>query len=278
MKGPSQSETSGGASSGLARDPIVLGGVVVWFLAIIPSLLPLLSADATYTWADQFSDVPSLILIVGALALGVVRAEDPTTRLFWWLIQIAILCWLGVRVLFVVVPFEQWGTGMDLASDVLYLCGYLLLAMGLERQIRLQRSGGDTKAEYFEAAGTLVFGFGLLAYFVVAPSVFNPDVYETWVTSLLLYAVIDLYLVVRSARWLQRNPPGAPWHGPAFWMLVTSAFWLVSDLAEGFMYMEVLPWVDPGTPWDLLWHAPALTLLLVVRSGPPPEAQAEFWG
>ena len=254
--------------SALVRDRIVLAGFAVWLMAILPSLLPILSPDATYTWADQFSDVPSLAFVVFALALSIRGARNDRVRSFWWLVQFAILSWIGVRILFLIVPFEAWGVGLDLASDALYLMGYLLMALGIEKQIRSYSSGPNAKTEYFEAAGTLVFGFGLLAYFVVAPSIFNPDVYETWVTSLLLYAVIDLYLVLRCWKWLQLTGPGSSWRWPAQWMMWTALFWLLSDLAEGLMYLEVLPWMDPGTPADIVWHLPAFTLLLMVRSRP----------
>lgn len=253
----------------LARDPVVLAALCVWGLAILPSILPILSPDATYTWADQFSDVPNLVFLVATLGWAIVRSQARGERLFWWLLQASTLSWLGVRGLFLIVPFEYWGIGMDLASDVLYLQGYLLLALGIEDRIRETVTHSDSRAEYFEAVGTLVFGFGLLAYFILAPSIFNPEIYETWVTSLLLYAVIDLYLVMRTLKWMRATASTSRRHRLAFWLLVTSLFWLISDLVEGMMYLGVFPWIDPGTPWDLLWHVPAFTILLAVRSYRP---------
>lgn len=248
-------------------------GLAVWVVSILPSLAPVLPPDLEYGYADQYSDVAVLLLAVALAVWTALRTKLPRERRFWLHIAGAVLAWLGVRGLYVLVPYESWGTGADLASDLLYLTGYLLLAMALEdRPDRSPARGLRTRLRWTERVGTLVFAFGLLAYFVVIPSVFTPDAYASWVPSLLLYAVLDAYLMVRCASILAR-PVGGAWRWPYRWLAVSFGLWLLGDAVEGLMYLEVLPWVDPGTPADLLWHLPALTLLVAIRSvdWPPPE-------
>lgn len=254
------------ARAGAPRDPFLWVGFVVWGLSIFPSLIPVLSPEQTFTWADQYSDAPPLALVLLAAALQVGRAHRQRERIFWRLVVGCLLGWLAVRGLYLVVPYDYWGTGLDLASDVLYLGGYLCLALALERRPdRSPATGAQAKVKRVESLGTLIFAFGLLTYFVLIPSIFNPEIYASWVSSLLLYAVLDAYLLVRALTLLGGGlEPG--WTPAMRWIAVTFAFWFLGDFLEGLMYLEAIPWVDPGSPLDIIWHVPALTLLLAVRS------------
>ena len=270
-----------GTPTSLVKDPMVVAGLAVWVASILPSLAPVLSPDITLTWADQYSDAPMLILVLLTAALQVRRSPRQRERVFWRLVVGGILGWLSVRGLYLLVPFEHWGTGLDLASDLLYLAGYLAMALALERRPdQAAPRGPDERMERVESIGTLIFSFGLLAYFILIPSVFNPQVYASWVSSLLLYAVLDLYLLVRVLNIL-RTQPGAGWRRPYRWLSLTFAAWLVGDLTEGLMYLETIPFVFPGTPLDILWHLPGLFLLLAIRQRSadtePSSASGSAW-
>lgn len=253
-------------SAGLRGDWFFWTGFVLWGASIVPSLFPVLSPDLTYVWADQYSDVPGLTMALAAAALAIRKATSQRERVFWRLLVACIIGWLSVRGLYALIPYEQWGTGMDLASDLLYLGGYLCAALAVERRPdRHPGSAGGGRLQRVESAGTLVFAFGLLAYFVLIPSVFNPEVYASWVSSLLLYAVLDAFLVVRGIS-LLRSDVGEGWRRPIRWLTLAFAAWLVGDVCEGLMYLDVLPYSDPGTVWDLIWHVPAILLLASIRS------------
>ena len=49
---------------GPTGDRFFQAAVVVWIVAVLPSLVPLLPGDLTFTWANELSDVPALALIV----------------------------------------------------------------------------------------------------------------------------------------------------------------------------------------------------------------------
>ncbi len=238
----------------------------MWLLSLLPSLRGVEFEDVGFTWADQYSDVPTMALVLVAMSLLASHAQERAEGRFWRLMSGCVLAWLGVRVLYFFVPFDAQGIGFDLVTDVLYLVGYFLIALGLETPPDRAPEGGSRGRERrVESLGTLVFGFGLLTYFVVVPAVFDPDIYASWVSSMLLYAVLDVYLLTRAVTLLRGGlAPG--WRAPMGWLAVTLGLWLVGDLTEGLMYLETIPFVDPGTPWDVLWALPSLTLLIAVRS------------
>jgi len=245
---------------------VLWAGLVAWVGGTLPSLVPVLSPEHTLDWADRFSDVPVLAVVLLAALLRLRVAPRHAERTFWRLMAGCPVGWLAVRALYIVIPVEHWGIGVDLASDLFYLAGYLCVALALERRPDGPPGQGQAEAgRRMESLGTLIFAFGLLAYFVLVPSVFNPEIYASWVSSLLLYAVLDAFLLTRAVT-LLRTDLAEDWRVPMGWLTATLAIWFVGDMTEGLMYLEILPWVDPGHPVDVLWQAPALTLLLTVRS------------
>lgn len=238
--------------------------MTVWFLSMLPSLVGVLPPELTFYWADQYSDVPTMGLVVVAAALHVRRARERKERTFWRLFIGCMVAWMAVRGLYVFVPYAERGIKSDLFTDVSYLTGYLCLGLALE--LRPDRDPpGLTRVRRVESLGMLIFAFLMLSYFTLAPSVFNPEAYASWVTSLLLYAVLDAYLLLRAVR-LLRTDLAARWVVPMRFLAGALALWLVGDMMEGLMYMEAIAYVDAGTPADLLWSAPMLLLLLTVRS------------
>lgn len=248
------------------RDRFLCLGVAVWILSTLPSFVHLLPAKVTFSWADEFADVPILLLIIWAAVRALGRSGSQRERGFWRLVAMAMTAWLAVRGLFAVIPDQRWGTGADLTSDLLYLGAYLSLAFALERRPdRTPGRGLWVQLQQIEVLGTLVFGGGLLAYFVLIPSVFNPRVYASWVPSLLLFAVLDLYLLVRSVA-LLLSAPGPEWRRTFILLAATFALLLGGDVVEGLFYLGTLPDIPPGGPLDILWQLPWLTLLAAVQA------------
>lgn len=253
------------AGAGYRRDRFFQAGLAAWILSLLPSVAPVLPADLTFLWADQYADVPVLAFVVTGALLLVRRAQRRRERTFWIFLAVGILGWLAVRGLYLIIPYEDRGIGFNFATDSSYLTGYLFMALALEqRPNRDRETGAAAWGRRLESVGALVFGFTLLSYFTLAPSVFNPRVYESWVSSLFLYAAFDAYLVVRCLVLLRSgNVPG--WRRPLQALTAAFAFWLLCDLTEGLMYLGTLPPIDSGGPADLLWGLPSLALLVAVR-------------
>ena len=46
---------------------------------------------------------------------------------------------------------------------------------------------------------------------------------------------------------------------------MTAALWMITDAIETLMWAEVLPWVEDGSPIDLLWFPSYLALVIAAR-------------
>lgn len=239
---------------------LLLAGLLIWAASLLPSLLPGPPGDLAFTWADQYADAPTLLLTVAAALVLASRIPEGLERRLWRLLAAGMATWTCVRALYVLVPWDARGVVFNLATDVLYLGGYLLTALALE--LGVARAGGD-RVRRVEAVGLLVFGFFLLGYFTLAPSVFNPEVYASWVSSLTLYAVFDAYLVIRLVS-LARGAGDEPWGSASPWLLAAFVLWFAGDVTEGLMYRGIIPSSEPAEPADVLWMAPSLALFLAV--------------
>jgi signal transduction histidine kinase len=266
------------ASLSPTRDRFFLFGVVVWIAAILPSFLPILPPDVTFRYADEFSDVAPLLVVLVALFMVLRTPLSGRVRAFWSLLTASILCVLAIRVLYAILPGSaRESTGLDLVQDILYMMSYLAVALAIERRPdRVAGAGFRARLRGIEVAGAVVFVFGLLAYFVLIPSVFDPDAYASLVPSLFLYSVLDAYLLLRLNA-IRAAGVSPEWRRTFSWLAIAYGTWLFSDLIEGFLYLDILPWFDPGTPLDLIWHLPLLALLVAVRgrAWPVVETSAE---
>lgn len=260
---PSLPDESPGPLRAAGRDPILWTGVALWFLSLLPSLAPVLSPDVTYDWAGQFNDVPILLWALVAMAIALHHAEERRERTFWWLLMGSPVTSLVARVLYVVIPWEGGGLLSDQTIDLAYLLGYLSAVLALEFRPRGSRAE-PPRPRRVERLGMLLYAFFLLSYFTLAPSIFRPELYLTWVPSMLLFSVMDAYLLARTW-WLLDHEVGPAWAGTFRWLRAAFLLWLVGDLTEGLMYMHVIPYTDPGTPPDILWMTPGLLLLVVAR-------------
>ena len=113
--------------------------------------------------------------------------------------------------------------------------------------------------------GFVVFAFGLLIYFAIIPGAMNPEVYDTWIPSLLLYVVLDVYVVMRLV-YLRRASSGSHWETVYTWLLATAVLWMVTDSYEALSYIGVVPFVWSGTVLDLVWFSPFFTVVVAARS------------
>lgn len=96
-------------------------------------------------------------------------------------------------------PATQWISWLDAVPDVLYVFFYLfiVLALQVEPHRHVDRTRGSPRRR-LESAGTYVFAFGLLVYFVVIPVILDQDLFFTYAPSLVLYVVLDGFIVLRT--------------------------------------------------------------------------------
>ncbi len=249
----------------LKRDPFLVAWALASALLIVPYLVPLFSEGAMEAYAEQYSDIPLIAIAIGACLAGRRRASSLERR-FWIFIGVALACWLVVRVVTIAVPGDVYmTTWFGLLIDGLYVTFYLFCVLALDlRPDVYARLDVHGRLRALRFAATVVFVFGLLVYFAMIPGAVNPDAYETWVPSLLLYVSLDIYLLARVA-YLTRATPDRHWRAVYSWLLIAVAFWLVTDSYEALSYGLVVPSVAAGTLLDLAWFPPFLTLVVAAR-------------
>lgn len=259
------------------RDPYVWAGVASVVVSMAFAVLPILPEDLRFRWADEFSDVPLLLLTAAALFAACRASAQRRTAMFWCLLLMGTAAVLGTRVMYVLVDYDTWEIQRwpDLLQDTLYLCSYFFLAYVLERRPdRVPPAGPRGRLGQLEVLGTLVFVTALIGYFLVLPNLYSPETYFSWVPSLMLYSFLDAYIIVRLAHFV-RGGVGPAFVWPFRMLLVVYALSLVADTLESLLFLGVIEWIDPGTLLDVVWQLPALAMLMMARSGgwPQPEGR-----
>jgi len=262
----------------LARDPVVRATLALLVVGLLLYLLPVVSSDWLANFSTLVLDLPLIaLLIVGCLwRLGRVDQED---RGFWFLLTAAFSCWLVQQVLgWVSFELDWTAVGFSIAEAVLYVVLYMFLSLAFEQ--RLGRDG-DSRARSrlsnaLKTTGTSLFAFGMLIYFAAIPGAAGIDPWDNIAPGLLLYVVLDVYLVIRLSS-LRSGASDQRWRTIYSWLLAMACSWVVLDLTEALMWAEVVPWVDPGSPLDLLWLAsfPLGIAAIRVREHTFPEASSD---
>jgi len=112
---------------------------------------------------------------------------------------------------------------------------------------------------------------GALAYLVLIPAAFDLGSFWVDIPSFTFYVVLDAYLVVRLLDAISQSADRR-WRTVYGWLLLTCVAWLILDTTEALSWAEVLPWIEAGTPLDLPWMIPLVTLVL---AGRPPVPRAK---
>jgi diguanylate cyclase (GGDEF)-like protein len=248
----------------LKRDPVFRAALLVWALAALPYLVPLLSPAALENYGLIYSNWPLLLVGIAACRFGLEKLPDRMERIFWALWATALGLWLGQSFLAAVPALwsDPWARlGQDFFYVAFYFC--LLVSLRLEPHLGPERPGW-TRPRLLAAAGTAVFALGLLVYFAGVPLIYEPRLDSSDVPSLVMYLVFDCLLVVRLTG--LRLAAGTPrWRALYGLLLVTAGLWLVTDALELLMHVEIVKWVPAGTPLDLVWWLPLVTLVIAAR-------------
>jgi len=150
----------------------------VWAVTLLPSFLPVLSVDATFAWADRYSELIPLAVTL-AFLVAASRVPAARERTFWLLLAGMVVTMLVNKALYVLVPVSEWEAAIDVSHDAMYLVSYFLVALALERRPDRNPAKRHSAAlRHVETSGLLVFLFGLLGYFIVIP-LFKECIYYT---------------------------------------------------------------------------------------------------
>lgn len=254
-----------------ARDSVVRLAAAVALLSYLPYLLPI-SREALANYAYYYRNMPLLLVLVAVFARRTLH-ETGQDRRFFGLLTAAFAVWLGVYVSDVllggVFRYSLRGTFVE---DLLWVVSYLVLALAVQLRDTAPHAGGRADARRaLEAASVVVLTFGLLVYFVVLPSALNPEAYGSFTPSLLLYAGLDLYLLVQFARAVRRT--GERRYPTLGWLAAAAAIWFSTDTVDALGYVGILPGLEYGSRVEWI-YLPGLVLAIVAARARPLPGRA----
>ncbi len=220
-----------------------------------PYVVPIWSVNDLASRGPYYLDVLLICASIIACFAGRSRVSCPKARRFWDLLGLAFVCWLITRL----IDTSAARLWFDITADVFvlgfFVFAFLAFATGPDR---VRESLSLTGRIQVAAAVTMLAG--LVVYFTVIPITSNRAEYVSWVPHLIVVLVLDLCLIITSARALL-NADSPAWT-PVYRLLTVSwVLWLCTD----FLYTawQVGPWVvAPGTPIDLIWAIPFVPLVL----------------
>jgi hypothetical protein len=249
------------------RDRWFSVGFQVWVVTIVLALLPILPAAKRSVFSDLWGDFATLPFTIVLAAWNVRQAESRREGKFWGFFALALCAWLLVRVMYVAWPDESWGVVEDVVTDATYGLFYLLVALALEMKPHTRPTNTPrlrAEPEGIPVLTTIMFFVATVVYFIVLPARQQPEEYRFWMFSFGLYVVLDLYLCGRLLSLSHRVRD--QWSNVYRWLRITFVLWAITDAAEGALYADLLPWIEPGSPLEFVWYLPSLTLIIALRS------------
>ena len=266
MKPAARKDAPASGALALWRDPLWLLTVTVAALIALPYVVPVLSADALWTFAVYYFDPPLLSAILIVLAVAVWRSNHRRERQFWLAWLAAIAAWLGNWVTFIVAPEFTFQRSGELLADLLNVLYYLsaFLAATTLPHVAPVSAEREEPPVTPQTLGTWLFCFFLLSYFVLIPATLEPSIYASYVPSYLMYVTLDVMLLATYLR-LSQLAAGSGWRRTYLLVAATIALWMALDVIEFLQWIEILPWTDSGTALDLLWVVPYLPLVASAR-------------
>ena len=235
------------------------------FVALhLPFFFSILSPEALAAYAESQIELFTLPLAAFACLAGVKRLRGERERLLWQGIAAALGVWWFLRTVEFLTPGKWAGVGTALFGDILYVLFYMVVLYVVGTRPHIEDV--DERAESIwrqELVGLLVFVLALLTYLVLVPSVVTPGRYQTWLPSMSLYIILDLFLAGWFALLVVRSKT-ARWRTIYTLLGVTAGLWAFTDGLEALIHAGKLDWKN-GALTDLLWALPPIALVLAAR-------------
>lgn len=212
-----------------------------WWLAACGGLA------AAHLWLPALAQSASLlVLVTGLTALLFARGRrEPIARPSWWLFAAGTGCWSVGLVLSILVEALEWQPYPS-PTDLAYLAGYLLVAVGL-LLLAPRRWRGPAHHVAVDTA-IVVLGAAVFVWVVVLAPVGLPEVHRVTYLTTAAYPVLDLTLLV-GVTLVVMSPGQKPRGVPLLFAAVVAG--LTANL--GFAWLEVRGLYWAGHPVALAW-------------------------
>ena len=136
-------------------------------------------------------------VLCGLSILASIKGRQPRAKMGWYLIAAGLFLWIAGDFLWTIAEIQERVVGYPSPSDWLYLCGYVVIIIGVTRL--MPRWGRDT-ASVLDTTIVVVAGAMLVWVFLMAPYAGDSSMnfLEKFVS--LSYPVLDFALFAMIAR------------------------------------------------------------------------------
>ncbi len=210
--------------------------------------------------ASSHSDLVFLALALLAFRLGLGRVAGRAERRFWGDLSLALLCWLAGVLATVFLPGPE--ILRSIAEDLPFAAFYVAFVLAIERQPhrpREARTPGPTLSWPFFG----LFVLGLIVYFMVIPSLVNPELYASTLPSTYLFLILDAFLTVKLVELCWRSG-SLRWKTHYGLLAMVTALFFYNDVHNLPFYAANIqrPW---GVSEALLWNFQYVLLVVAAR-------------
>lgn len=239
-----------------------------WLITVLV-LFACLSISYAVTWpdlealgafTDSYMDLTLLSVTILSIFTGPCLKDHQSGRRFWVLIALAFSIWFMLRM----INIKEIVLLHSVFGDIVYFLFYLTCLLAIESQVGSPGASGFARVRYWlTLSSNVLFTIGVVGYFVIIPSIFDPQTFDKWLPSFYCYIALDIYLAFRFFTTAQVIPPGR-WRAILRLFGLAALGWLVADRVEmqGFISDEVLA---SGGIKDLIWVFPYLPPIIASR-------------
>ena len=173
----------------LGKDPLVRGITILFVVAAIPLLIPILADDWRSIYGHHIIEVVFLVLLLVAIRYRLSSVEEPNERRFWNLITFGFAWWILATGTGPIA--EVLFTDAEMISQIVkngpYLIFYGAIITALEIHPHVKRDSIGYQLQNLNWVGLFVLLFGLFSYFLVVPSIYRGDTSAFWSSTLALF-------------------------------------------------------------------------------------------
>ena len=254
----------------LNRDLLAKAAAAVFGLTAVYYLGLILAARQLYLLEERYPFLLSMAIAVLALFPRRGGELEDRERKFWVILTTAFTFWWAVIIIQV---FTSPPVTLGAVQEVGYILYYVLLAFSAEYQPDRSARNLAGLERLLAWPAVTAFVLGLFAYFVLIPMLRFPELWATYVPSMIFYVTLDAYITMRFI-FLYRRSRSPRWRSLYLLLATAMGTIFVLDLLETQLYVWKLPWAFKAAS-DFSWCLLFFLLALVARSRHHPSLASE---
>lgn len=246
------------------KDPILQVFFLLFVAAHVPYYIPGFTQDQLWVYSWIVMSVfllPFIVILLWPPRQGVMASNE---RAFWMALSCAFFLWWIASAINTLLALEWWHASVEIVTDAIYLAFYMSWFVALSFMPHVQGQSMVRSDRWLLGAGMVVLALCLFFYFILIPSRILPEVYDTWVPSLLFFSALDCVLILLLIRF-SRNAGAPRWSVLYGILLVVTALFAALDLLEALNYTERFQW-GGTTASEIFWSLPFLLMAVFARA------------